>query len=386
MRKRQLLRKIYAVSVDFSQKILYNLRMVKNTENYYKQRNEHCMDRLREILDTLPDFVREFFIGIQMRTTVLTRLNYAYDLKAFFRYLSEKKFHSLPVKEIVLADIDKLSAYDIELYLDYLSNYSVDGKTYSCEEKSKERKLSSLRSFFKYYFKKDKLTSNVCSKVDLPKLHEKPIIRLDDDEVDAILSEAENGSNLTDRQKHYQQEFAARDTAILTLFLGTGIRVSELIGLNREDFDFNNNSFTVTRKGGNKCVLYFSQEVESALIAYLDWLQGKMDLPNDSFGKKARMTNAMFLSKDGERYSVRGIQMLVKKYSKIAAPLKNITPHKLRSTFGTSLYRETQDIYVVADVLGHSDVNTTKKHYAQMSEEIRKNAANAVTLHKNRTE
>ena len=159
-----------------------------------------------------------------------------------------------------------------------------------------------------------------------------------------------------------------------------------MIGLNREDFDFNNNSFTVTRKGGNKCVLYFSQEVESALIAYLDWLQGKMDLPNDSFGKKARMTNAMFLSKDGERYSVRGIQMLVKKYSKIAAPLKNITPHKLRSTFGTSLYRETQDIYVVADVLGHSDVNTTKKHYAQMSEEIRKNAANAVTLHKNRTE
>ena len=78
--------------------------------------------------------------------------------------------------------------------------------------------------------------------------------------------------------------------------------------------------------------------------------------------------------------------MLVKKYSKIASPLKNITPHKLRSTFGTALYRETQDIYVVADVLGHSDVNTTKKHYAQMSEDIRKKAANAIVLHQNNDE
>ena len=354
--------------------------MKNNNDNYYKQRNEHGLERLHEILEDLPEFVGEFFIGIQMRTTVLTRLNYAFDLKVFFRYLSEKKL-KIPVTEIVLADIDKLKAYDIELYLDYLSHYVIDGKVCSCEEKAKERKLSSLRSFFKYFFKKDKLTSDVCAKVDLPKLHDKPIIRLDSDEVDALLSEAENGENLTSRQKHYQQIYAKRDTAILTLFLGTGIRVSELVGLNRDDFRFDNNSFTVTRKGGNKSILYFSNEVKAALVAYLDWLDEKMMLPNDQFGKKARMTDAMFLSNHGTRYSVRGIEMLVKKYSKTVT-LKNITPHKLRSTFGTSLYHKTQDIYVVADVLGHSDINTTKKHYAEMSEDIRKKAANAVVLHK----
>ena len=216
--------------------------------------------------------------------------------------------------------------------------------------------------------------------MDLPKLHDKPITRLDTDEVNALLLEAENGNNLSSRQKHYQQIYAKRDTAILTLFLGTGIRVSELVGLNKEDFRFDNNSFLVTRKGGNKSILYFSQEVKTALSEYLEWLE-EMKKSNTPFGKKVRMTNAMFVSNHGTRYSVRGIQMLVKKYSQIATPLKHITPHKLRSTFGTALYRETQDIYVVADVLGHSDVNTTKKHYAQMSEDIRKKAANAVTLH-----
>lgn len=357
--------------------------MKHTSDNYYQERNAHGMERLNEILETLPDFVREFFIGIQMRTTVLTRLNYAYDLKIFFHYLTEKKYRNLPVREIVLADIEKLTAFDIELYLDYLSLYTIDGKTYSCEEKAKERKLSSLRSFFKYFFKKDKLSSNVCVKVDLPKLHEKPIIRLDSAEIEALLSEAENGKNLSPRQKHYQTLYSKRDSAILTLFLGTGIRVSELVGLNRSDFRLENNSFTVTRKGGNRTILYFSEEVRDALIAYLDWLD-LQQTDNTDFGKKVRASrsDAMFFSNQGTRFSVRGIQMLVKKYSRIVTPLKHITPHKLRSTFGTSLYHETQDIYVVADVLGHSDVNTTKKHYAQMSEDIRKKAANAVILHK----
>lgn len=350
----------------------------KDTENYYRQRNNNGIERIREILTTLPDFVQEFFIGVQMRTTVLTRLNYAYDLKIFFRYLSENKL-KIPVQEIALADLERLKAYDIELYMNYLSHYTIDGKTYSCEEKAKERKLSSLRSFFKYFFKKDKLSSNVCAKVDLPKLHQKPIIRLDTDEVDALLSEAENGENLSSRQRSYQQKYRLRDTAILTLFLGTGIRVSELVGLDKEDFHFENNSFTVTRKGGNKSILYFSDEVKQALLAYLDWLQDQIN-ENTPFGKKARLTNAMFLSNNGTRYCVRSVENLVKKYSQAVTPLKHITPHKLRSTFGTALYRETQDIYVVADVLGHSDVNTTKKHYAQMSEDIRKKAADAVTL------
>ena len=79
---------------------------------------------------------------------------------------------------------------------------------------------------------------------------------------------------------------------------------------------------------------------------------------------------------------MRAVENLVKKYARIVSPLKKITPHKLRSTYGTALYRETGDIYIVADVLGHRDVNTTRKHYAAITEDHRRSVADAVKLHK----
>ena len=83
------------------------------------------------------------------------------------------------------------------------------------------------------------------------------------------------------------------------------------------------------------------------------------------------------------RFSPRTVENLVKKYARIVTPLKNISPHKLRSTYGTALYRKTKDIYIVAEVLGHRDVNTTKKHYAAITEDIRKQASDKVKLHEN---
>ena len=89
---------------------------------------------------------------------------------------------------------------------------------------------------------------------------------------------------------------------------------------------------------------------------------------------------ALFLSSQRKRISVRTVENLVKKYSQSAVPLKHITPHKLRSTFGTALYQETSDIYLVADVLGHTDVNTTRKHYADIDDERKRMARNKVQL------
>lgn len=165
----------------------------------------------------------------------------------------------------------------------------------------------------------------------------------------------------------------SRDVAILTLFLGTGIRISECVGLNLKDVDFETNSFKVVRKGGNEAILYFSDEVASALKQYISDRNQRLE-------NAKKQETALFLSLQDSRISVRAVQNLVKKYSSIAAPLKKISPHKLRSTYGTALYRETKDIYVVADVLGHKDVNTTKKHYAAISNDIRREAANKVKL------
>ena len=238
-------------------------------------------------------------------------------------------------------------------------------------EKGKARKLSSIRSLFKYLFNKEKINSNVASKVTTPKIHQKDILRLEVDEVGKLINQAENPFLLTKQQQGFNKHTQERDVAMLTLFLGTGIRVSECVGLNVDDVDFDNNAFKITRKGGNQVILYFGDEVKEALKKWLEVREQKKLPPEEK---------ALFISLQNKRITVRAVENLVKKYSRAVTPLKKISPHKLRSTYGTNLYRETGDIYIVADVLGHKDVNTTKKHYAAISEDKRRSVADIVKL------
>ena len=120
-------------------------------------------------------------------------------------------------------------------------------------------------------------------------------------------------------------------------------------------------------------IVYFGEEVEQALRGYIEGSR-KLVIPQTGHER------ALFYSTQNRRISVSAVENLVKKYSRQVTPLKKITPHKLRSTYGTSLYQETGDIYLVADVLGHKDVNTTRKHYAAQDENRRRRAAKAVRL------
>ena len=347
--------------------------------DYFKSRDEKNLVKINNVLSEMPEFVGQFIFGIASQTSTLTRLNYLMDIKVFLAYLVNNKFSSKKLADITLSDIEKISPHDIEFYIDGLSSYFYDGKKLSCGEKAKERKLASLRSFYKYLYKKEMISSNVSLKVDMPKLHEKPIVRLEPDEVGRMLDSVENGSNLSDRERAYNTVTGLRDMAIIYLFLGTGIRVSELVGLNRKDVDFDNLTFAVTRKGGNRSILYMPLDTADILKKYLDWIDEQKE-DNTEFARKISDDDALFYSLQGTRIGVRTVEKLVKKYASPAAPLKKITPHKLRSTYATNLYRQTEDIYVVADVLGHADVNTTKKHYAQMSEEHKKHAAEVTQI------
>lgn len=236
--------------------------------------------------------------------------------------------------------------------------------------------MSALRSFYGYFFKHQIISNNPTLLVDMPKQHEKAIVRLDTDEVAMLLDYVDHGGdNLTGQRKAYYEKTKNRDLAILTLLLGTGIRVSECVGLDIQDVDFKNNGVKVTRKGGNEMVVYFGEEVENALKTYLyTTRKSVVPLPGHE--------NALFLSTQRKRMGVQAVENMVKKYAKEVTPNKKITPHKLRSTYGTSLYKETGDIYLVADVLGHKDVNTTRKHYAAIDENRRRQAAGAVKLRK----
>ena len=274
--------------------------------------------------------------------------------------------------EITLDDIEKVTSNDIEYFLGFLSHYNFNGKEHICNERAKARKLSSVRAMFKHFFNKDMISVDNAAKVSTPKLHEKPIIRLDSNEVFDIIEAAESGDGLTPHQRAYHEKTRVRDTAILMLFLGTGIRISELVGLNNEDLNFKDNSFIVTRKGGNKSILYFDEDVAAALQRYLDYKENNYE--------DLKEPTALFVSNNKSRITVRAVENLVQKYAKIISPLKKISPHKLRSTYGTQLYRATGDIYVVADVLGHKDVNTTRKHYAAISDDNRRAVVGKVKL------
>ena len=353
------------------------------SSNYHEEVKRGNINKLRQIISELPSFAEEFFLGIGERTSVRTRLGYAHDLKIFFAYLGEhgRRHKGKPPEDFTLADLAAIEAMDIRRYLEYVTYYTrclstatnkeltLDAQN---DEHGKARKLSAVRTMFAYFYKAEKITRNPAELVDFPKLHEKSITYLQVDEIAKLLDEVESGSKLQGHAKAYHAITRLRDVAIVSLFLGTGMRISELVGINIEHIDFDTNGIVITRKGGNEDIVFFGDEVERALREYL----AKRELVTVESGNEG----ALFLSTQRKRIGARAVQNLVKKYAKLVTPLKKITPHKLRSTYGTALYNETGDIYLVAEVLGHNDVNTTRKHYANMPLERRRKAADIVKL------
>ena len=346
-----------------------------STLSYHEQETIENTKRLRQMIKELPPFCADFFRGIEPRTSSRTRIAYAYDLKTFFEFLKKQNplFSNYEPRDFKLSVLDEIHLMDLEEYMEYLKCYSSEKKEDLVNtERGIMRKISSLKSFYNYFYRSERIQNNPAALVRMPKLHEKEIIRLEIDEVARLLDQVEEGDALTEKQKAYHEKTKVRDLAIMTLLLGTGIRVSECVGLNINDLDFNTGAMKIHRKGGKEVILYFGTEVEYALRDYLD--EREDILPAEGH------EDALFLSMQRKRIAVRSVENLVKKYARVVTPLKKITPHKLRSTYGTSLYRETGDIYLVADVLGHSDVNTTKKHYAALEDERRRSARNKVQL------
>ena len=333
--------------------------MATRTNKYREEVDQHRILQIREICRGLPQACGDFLRGIAMTTGTFTRLAYAIDLNTFFQYLHAERLYYAQ-KDIILytdADLAELTQSDLTAYTEYLTYYLKSNADHTEPERvmvnhdlSIKRKLCSIRSFYHFLFQNGRIPANVTELVPLPKIHEKPILRLSLAEMDKILSTAQDGTNLSKGQQRFQKITARRDYAILSLFLGTGIRVSECVGINLGDVDLENNAFLVTRKGGNQMVLYFPPEVAEALAAYLEERSEIEPLPGHE--------DALFLSLQRRRITQRAVQNLVKKYAAVAAPLKpRISPHKLRSTYATN-----------------------RKHYADMTDARRRMAAEHVHL------
>ncbi len=352
--------------------------MPNEVNTYYEEISRQMIREQRKLLEQLPRFCTEFFRGIDATTAPRTRVGYARDIKLFFYFIitNHPDYKGKSIKDIPLKLLDELQAADIEEYMEFLKLYTdEEGNEISNSEYGIKRKMSSLRVMYQYFYAHERIKNNPASVVNMPKLHKREIVRFDENEIYDFLEKVEMGTNLTKRQLAHHEKTKKRDLAMMTLLLGTGIRVSECVGLNIDDVDINSASIRIIRKGGNADVVYFGYEVEDKLLDYID--EREEIIPVEGHEK------ALFLSSQRKRISVRAVEKMVEKYAKITNTLKHITPHKLRSTYGTQLYRETGDIYLVADVLGHKDVNTTTKHYATVNEDKKINARNKVKLRDN---
>lgn len=337
----------------------------------HKQVESAIVSKTDLLLKTIkPKFqpaVIDYINSIRFSTAPRTRYEYLLNIKQFLTYLDESGFK---FKEI--SDLSKLKARDFNNYLVYISQYKVGDVERRNSVVSIRRKITALRRFFDYLYKSELVSTVEIHKVEMPKLPKrKPIVYMTHDESTDFLNSVESGANLSDRAKVFHDKLRDRDLAIIYLMLSTGIRISECIELDTTDIDMDESSVLVTRKGGNQDIVYFSDEASGYIQAYLETRLNDEKIPESE--------KALFLSQQNKRISIRAVQKLVQKYASSSVPLKHITPHKLRSTFGTNLYQETVDIYAVAESLGHSDVNTTKEHYAHMSEEHKRNNRNKVS-------
>lgn len=328
---------------------------------YQIEREKYERAKLSHILEELPEYMKRFFVSIDSTVTIKTQVAYAQDLKTFllFEAKSNPILKNQKIKNIPLELFDKITPTDIEDYLSYLSGYDRNGEWRTNSKEAKQRKLAALRAFYKNFSKKGFLKSNPAAAVDMPTLDKKAIIALTEEEVKDLLSVVEDGYGLSKKQAELHKKTACRDVTIFSLLLGTGMRISELVGINLGDIDLGNKKIRVIRKGGDEEIICLSDELADKVEFYIE-----ADRPK--YIKSDNDEQALFMSLKGKRISIRQIQEMTKKYAEIAVPLKHITPHKMRSTFGSFIYNQTGDPALVAQMLGHASTDITMKRYAKM--------------------
>jgi site-specific recombinase XerD len=312
-----------------------------------------------------------------------TRYGYLIDIKLFLEFITKKipAYKGMQVKEIPFEVLSKITPTHMDMYMNYLNSYESDGHRYHNKDAGKLRKIASLSSMYKFFIRRGRLQSNPTIYVERPPVRKIEKVVLTDDEVDALLVSIESGANLTTAQLRTHNKKKYRDLAIVILMLATGIRVSELVGLNLSDIYFDSPEVDdqgnivykarVIRKRGKIETVDFNEACMLSVKRYLDVERPALLAVSDNENEPA-----LFLSLKGKRLATNSVEHMVNVYSKGSIPLKNITPHKFRKTRGTNLYRETGDIQLVADVLGHDSVEVTSRHYILTDEDRKKNTAN----------
>jgi integrase/recombinase XerC len=258
-------------------------------------------------------FIR--YLEVEKNYSAHTILNYKLDLEDFRNFLGE-------------AALEKIDYLLLRKYLALLKEKNLSNRTVN-------RHLSSLRSFFRFLTRESLIKANPILSLSSPKqekylpsfLTEEEVAKL----IDSVIPKDERG---------------LRDRAILETFYSTGIRISELANLSKEDFDFIGGIVKVMGKGKKERIVPIGDKAISAIREYLD--------------KRKKQTDAIFLNKNGEAITTRGIRNIVGKYIRLAGIKQGVSPHTLRHSFATHLLNRGADLRSVQELLGHANLSTTQ--------------------------
>ncbi len=344
------------------------------SHRYHDETITKAKARLKKLVSELPPYCQGFFRSKKDTHEPRTQCGYAEDITLFFRYLNLTYGKRYPkITEIPIETVKSLDVKDIEGYLEYIEDYEKDGRRYTNGESGKQRKLAALRMLFRYLCKDGILDKDPSALVENPKRHRKEIITLSEKEKKKLIEIIRKGWKYDSYQERISVERnRIRDTAIIILLLGTGIRVSELVGLDMADVDLSEKKLHIIRKGGNEDHVYFNEQVKEFLKEYTN---GEESGTRNSFLNDSNEP-ALFLSKQHKRLTVRAVEKMVKRYADKAFGKGNkISPHKMRSTYGTELYELHHDLELVTEALGHSSILTAQRHYVKFPEKRKKQAA-----------
>lgn len=341
----------------------------------YKEIQESIdMEKTKELLEQLPEFCSIFYEAKQLSLTPKTQLNYARRVKMFMEFLHEKipALKKKKITEFTLDDFASVTVNDAMRYVTYLSYRRPDPKS---ERRNKKKTVDSyvecVSTYYSYFIRNQYRLSdgtvmsfNPFRAIEHTKAHRKEVIYMDVQEQSRFLSSVSSGQGLSQRQLAFHDKTALREICICQILLDTGIRVSELVGLDVEDLDLLKCCMHVKRKGQHEDVVYYSDVTREIIVEYLE----SREIYNPEPYERALFLSSTAANRGG-RLSVRSVERLVKKYA-IASQIPNahqITPHKLRSSFAMDVLAKSGNLALVQRLLGHENITTTTT-YAQAQE------------------
>lgn len=307
-----------------------------------------------------PSFLNSFldYTATILNKSPATVKEYNYDISRFLKFImyhlkltDEKNIDNIDIHNMDVSILNNLKLDDIHAYLFYLTN------TFQSKPATRARKASSIRVFFKYLSQKANLIeNNPALNLETPKLGKRMPKYLSLDDSKKLLAVVNNDEK--DRNKE-------RDYAIITLFLNCGMRLSELVGINLKDIDFNENKLNVTGKGNKERTIYLNKACVNAINNYL--------AVRPKNGIKQGDSDALFLSERLERISNRTVQHIVKQeLLKAGLDTNKYSVHKLRHTAATLMYRYGNvDIRALQELLGHESISTTQIYTHVDNQQIR---------------